>query len=67
MRMEEQSGGPQEKAFVKAMASWFPAKTRGPAGSGKAPPPEASIEAKFPTLDISGQVDRVAGVISVEL
>ena len=59
-------GGPQEPAFVGAAPSWCPAKTRGPAGSGQAPPPEASLRATCPTLQVSGPVYRVPGVVSVE-
>ena len=58
--------GPQEPAFVGAAPSWCPAKTRGPAGSGQAPPPEASLRATCPTLQVSGQHHRVPGVVSVE-
>ena len=45
----------------------FRAKTRHPAGRGQAAPPEASLGATGPTLDISGLHHRVPGVLSVEL
>ena len=65
--MEEQGGGPQEMAFVRAMAGRFPALTPGLAGPGQAAPQEASLGATSPTLDISGQVHRVPRVVSMEL
>ena len=65
--MEEQGGCPQEMAFVRAAAGRFRAKTRDPAGRGQAAPPQASLGATGPTLDISGLLHRVPGVVSVEL
>ena len=65
--MEEQGGGPQEMAFVRAAAGRFRAETRDPAGRGQAAPPEASLGATGPTLDISGLLHRLPGVLSVEL
>ena len=49
------------------MASWFRAKMPGPAGAGQAPPPKAYLGVTCPTLNISGQVHRVPGIVSVEL
>ena len=54
-------------AFLRAATGQFRAKTRYPAGSGQAAPPEASLGAMGPTLDISGLLHRVPGVVSVEL
>ena len=51
-------------AFVRAAAGRFRAKTRDPAGSGQAAPPEASLGATGPTPDISGLLHRVPGVVS---
>ena len=65
--MEEQGKGPQEMAFVRTSATSFQAKTQGWAGSGQALPPEATLRSTCPTLEISGQVHRVPGVVSVEL
>ena len=65
--MEEQGGGPQEMAVVRGAAGGFQAERRGRAGAGQAPPPEASLWATCPTLEISGQVPRVPGGVSVEL
>ena len=62
-----QGGGPQEMALVRAAAGGFRAKTPDPAGSGQAAPPEASLGATGPTLDISGLLHRVLVVMSVEL
>ena len=55
--MEEQGGGPQEMAFVRAAAGWFQAKSRGRACAGS-PPTQASLRATGPTLEISGGVHR---------
>ena len=54
-------------AFVRAAAGPFRAKTPDPAGRGQAAPPGASLGATGPTLDISGLLHRVPGVLSVEL
>ena len=54
-------------AFVRAKASSLGAKMWDPAVTGPALPPEASLGAMCPTLEISGQVHRVPGVMSVEL
>ena len=51
-------------AFVRAAAGRFRAKTRDPAGSGQAAPPEASLGATGPTPDTSGLLHRVPGVVS---
>ena len=64
--MEEQRGGPQEMAFVSSSAGWFPAKVRAGQAQGR-PPTTASLGATCPTLEMSGQVHRVPGVVSVEL
>ena len=65
--MEEQGGGPQEKAFVRAAAGWFPPKTQGRAGAGQAPPTTSLPRGNVTTLEISGQVHRVPGLVSGEL
>ena len=54
-------------AFDRASAGWFQAKTRGHAGAGQAPPPQANLGPTCPTLEISGQVHRVPGTVSMEL
>ena len=56
-------------AFVGGSAGWFRAKMRARAGAvaGQAPQPEASPGATCPTLEISGQVHRFPGVVSVEV
>ena len=53
-------------AFVRASAGWFQAKTRGPEVHA-GPPTQASLGATCPTLEISGQVHRVPGLVSREL
>ena len=56
--MEEQGGGRQEMAFVRAGAGWLRVNTRGrPAHPGARP--QASLGATCPTLEISGQVPSV--------
>ena len=40
---------------------------RGPAGAEQASPPKAYLRVTCPTLNISGQVHRVPGIVSVEL
>ena len=64
---KEEGGGPQEMALFRAAAGRFRAETRDPAGSGQAAPAQASLGATGPTLDISGLLHRVPGVVSVEL
>ena len=56
--MEEQGGGRQEMAFVRAGASWFRVNTRRPHAHPCASP-QASLGATCRTLDISGQVPSV--------
>ena len=38
LRMEEQGGGPQEMAFVRAAAGWFRAQRQGRAGASRPHP-----------------------------
>ena len=52
--------------FVGVTPGRFPAKMRA-LRAHPGPPPQASLWATFPTLEISGQVPRVPGVVSVEL
>ena len=54
-------------AFVGATATSFQDKMRNPTGPGQALPPEASLGARCPTLEISCQVHRVSGTLSEEL
>ena len=42
--------GPQEMAVVQAAAGWFPAKSRGLAGTRQAPPPQTSLWQRAPPL-----------------
>ena len=56
--VEEQGGGRQEMAFVRAGAGWFRVNTRGPHAHPGARP-QASLRATCPTLEISGQVPSV--------
>ena len=60
--IEEQWGGPQEMAFVWDTASWFWVDLRCGAGARQAFP-----GATCPTLEISGQVHSVPGVVTFEL
>ena len=66
--MEEQGGGPQEMAFVRAAAGWFRARRRGRAGASRPPHPTSippsGQRAPPPPLEISGQVHRVPGLLS---
>ena len=43
------------------------ARTRGRAGAGQAPPPQASLGATCPTLEIPGQIHGVPGLVSGQL
>ena len=54
-------------AFVRATAASIWAKMWDQAGTGQALPTEASLGAMCPTLEISGQVHRVPGTVSMEL
>ena len=56
--MEEQGGGRQEMAFVRAGAGWFRVNTRGPHAHPGASP-QASLGTTCRTLEISGQVPSV--------
>ena len=51
-------------AFVSSAVGWFWAKVRGRVGAGQARPPPGAL---CPTLDMSGQVHRVPGVVSLEV
>ena len=56
-------------AFVRARAGWFPAKMRTPHAHPGLPTtslPQASLGATRPTLEISGQVPRVPGLVTRE-
>ena len=54
-------------ASIRATASSFQAKMQGLAGAWPSLPPEASLWATCPTLEISCQVHKVPGTVSVEL
>ena len=51
-------------AFVRAAAGWFSGQEAGPRRRRQAPPPQASLRATCPPLEISGQVHRVPGLVS---
>ena len=51
-------------AFVRAAAGWFSGQEAGPRRRKQAPPPQASLRATCPALEISGQVHRVPGLLS---
>ena len=51
-------------AFVRAAAGWFSGREAGPRRRKQAPPPQASLRATCPALEISGQVHRVPGLVS---
>ena len=53
-------------AFVSSVAGWFRAKVRGRARPGQAPT-RSLPRGLCLTLEISSQVHRVPGVVSVEL